>query len=55
MLKVLPIQTKDEQKAICDACNIEFKPDMLVTGADFDFVRDGAIENRKRLERLFKK
>ena len=33
----------------------KFKPDMLVTGADFDFVRDGAIENRKRLERLFKK
>lgn len=32
----------------------KFDADMIVAGADFDFVRDGALENRKRLERLFK-
>lgn len=28
-------------------------PDMITAGADFDFIRDGACENRKRMERLF--
>ena len=36
MLKVLPIQTKDEQKSICDACNVEYKPDALAYSATVD-------------------
>ncbi len=36
MLKVLPIQTKDEQKALCAECNIEFKPDLLAYAATVD-------------------
>ena len=36
MLKVLPIQTKDEQKAICNACNVEYKPDALAYSATVD-------------------
>ena len=29
MLKVLPIQSKSEQEALCVRCNIEYDPDML--------------------------
>lgn len=36
MLKVLPIQTKAEQEAICKICNIEFKPDLLAYSATVD-------------------
>ena len=40
MLKVLPVQTKAEQEALCRKCNIEFKPDALAYAAtvDGDFV-----------------
>lgn len=32
-----------------------FDPDMLSAGADFDFIRDGAVKNRINLENLYKK
>lgn len=32
-----------------------FDPDMLVAGADFDFIRNGALNNRINLERIHKK
>ena len=32
-----------------------FAPDMLVAGADFDFLREGARQNRQRLEEIHKK
>ena len=31
-----------------------FNPDMIAAGADFDFIREGAVNNRKNLERLHK-
>lgn len=31
-----------------------FDPDMLVAGADFDFIRDGALNNRIQLEKILK-
>lgn len=31
-----------------------FEPDMLSAGADFEFIRDGALNNRKNLEKIFK-
>jgi len=31
-----------------------FSPDMLTAGADFDFIRDGALGNRKMLEKIHK-
>ena len=31
-----------------------FGPDMLCAGADFDFIRDGALRNRENLERIHK-
>lgn len=31
-----------------------FGPDMLCAGADFDFIRDGALQNRINLERIHK-
>ena len=36
MLKVLPIQTKAEQKEICRLCGVEFKPDLLAYSATVD-------------------
>lgn len=30
------------------------EPDMLTAGADFDFIREGALANRKNLERIHK-
>ena len=36
MLKVLPIQTKEEQEALCQKCNITFKPDALAYAATVD-------------------
>ena len=40
MLKVLPVQSKAEQEALCQKCNVEFKPDALAYAAtvDGDFV-----------------
>ena len=31
-----------------------FGPEMLCAGADFDFIRDGALRNRINLERIHK-
>ena len=36
MLKVLPIQSKAEQEAICKKCNVEYKPDLLAYSATVD-------------------
>ena len=36
MLKVLPIQTKAEQEAICKKCNVNFNPDLLAYSATVD-------------------
>ena len=36
MLKVLPVQAKAEQEALCEKCNIEFKPDALAYAASVD-------------------
>ena len=36
MIKVLPIQTKEEQKLLCEKSNIEFKPDLLMYAASVD-------------------
>ena len=36
MLKVLPIQSKAEQEAICIRCNIKFDPDLLAYAASVD-------------------
>lgn len=36
MLKVLPIQTKEEQEALCKKCNVNFNPDLLAYSATVD-------------------
>lgn len=36
MLKILPIQTKEEQKEICDRCGVTFNPDLLAYSATLD-------------------
>ena len=36
MLKVVPIQSKAEQEAICKKCNVEYKPDLLAYSATVD-------------------
>jgi hypothetical protein len=36
MLKVLPIQTKAEQEALCLRCNIKYDPDLLAYAASVD-------------------
>lgn len=36
MLKVLPIQTKAEQEALCQQCNIIYNPDLLAYAATVD-------------------
>ena len=33
MLKVLPIQTKEEQKKICELCTVEYNADLLAYAA----------------------
>lgn len=33
MLKVLPIQSKDEQEKICIACGVKYEPDLLAYSA----------------------
>ena len=33
MLEITPIQTKEEQKEICELCEVEFDPDCLAYGA----------------------
>ena len=36
MLKVLPVQSKEEQKNLCSLCNIEYKEDLLAYSATVD-------------------
>ena len=36
MIKVLPIQTKEEQKLLCEKCNIKFNADLLMYAASVD-------------------
>ena len=36
MLKVLPIQSKAEQEALCQKCNVIFQPDLLAYAATVD-------------------
>ena len=36
MLKVLPVQSKAEQEALCQKCNISFKPELLAYAATVD-------------------
>lgn len=36
MLKVLPIQSKQEQAALCEKCQISFQPDLLAYAASVD-------------------
>lgn len=36
MLKVLPIQSKEEQERICRLCGVEYKADLLAYGAESD-------------------
>ena len=36
MLKVLPIQSKEEQERICRACGVEYRPDLLAYSAESD-------------------
>ena len=36
MLKVLPVQTKEEQAALCQKCNVDFQPDLLAYAATVD-------------------
>ena len=36
MIKVLPIQTKEEQQRICALCGVEFNADMLAYAASVD-------------------
>lgn len=33
MLKVLPVQTKAEQEALCQRCNVVYKPELLAYAA----------------------
>ena len=36
MLKILPIQTKEEQKKLCETCGAEFDADLLAYAASVD-------------------
>jgi hypothetical protein len=44
MLKVLPIQSKDEQARICEACGVSFDPDLLAYSATVDDVLAGVSQ-----------
>ena len=46
MLKVLPIQTKDEQEKICNACNVTYNPDLLAYSATVDGALAGVCQFR---------
>lgn len=46
MLKVLPIQSKDEQENICNACGVKFDPDLLAYAATVDGVLCGVSQFR---------
>lgn len=44
MLKVLPIESKDEQAEICARCSTEYKPDALAYAATVDGVLAGVSQ-----------
>lgn len=44
MLKVFPIQTKEEQQALCDRCGISFAADLLAYQATVDDVFVGVCQ-----------
>ena len=44
MLKVLPIQTKNEQKEICERCGVEFNADLLAYAASVDDTLAGVCQ-----------
>lgn len=44
MLKVLPIQTKAEQEAVCSACGVKFNPDLLAYSATVNDVLAGVCQ-----------
>ena len=44
MLKVLPVQSKEEQKNICEACGIPFDADLLAYAATVDGELVGACQ-----------
>jgi hypothetical protein len=44
MLKVLPIQSKDEQERICNAANVKYDPDLLAYAATVDDVLVGVSQ-----------
>ena len=46
MLKVLPIQSKDEQERICLACGVKYDPDLLAYGATVDGELSGISQFR---------
>lgn len=44
MLKVLPIQSKEAQKEICESCGVEFKPDLLAYSATVNDILMGVSQ-----------
>jgi len=44
MLKVLPIQSKEEQEKICRACGVTYKADLLAYSAESDGVLAGVSQ-----------
>lgn len=44
MFKVLPIQTKDEQKIICEKCGVEFNADLLAYAVSVDNTLAGVCQ-----------
>ena len=36
MLKVLPVQSKQEQEALCKKCNITYRPELLMYAASYE-------------------
>ena len=46
MLKVLPIQSKDEQEKICSQCNVKYDPDLLAYVATVDGKLTGVSQFR---------
>jgi hypothetical protein len=46
MLRILPIQTKEEQKSICSLCNVKFNADLLAYAAYDDDTLMGVCQFR---------
>ena len=51
--KYVAIASGGYSKEVLEHWN-SFGPDMLSAGADFDFIRDGAVANRKQMEQILK-